>query len=72
MRIKVGNAYSPWKTVPRMMQDSTDNGATAFDVIRMKSPQPGIGQVWQLQINGNIQIREIRLYVVPGQQPPSI
>jgi len=72
IRLKVGNAYSPWQRVPKALADPTDPEAAAFDMIRMKSPGPGAGQVWQLQVNGNIRIREIRLYVLPAAAPPSI
>ena len=69
IRLRVGNNFSAWEKVAGVQKEFDNKESGSFSSIKLRSPEEGKGQVWQLLINGHIKIRMITLYTTAAMSP---
>ena len=62
VRLRVGNNLTAWTNVPGTQSTFDSKEAGSYSSIKLRSPEEGKGQLWQLLVNGYIKIKKITLY----------
>lgn len=62
IRLRVGQKLAEWVKVGGSQKQFENKESASFSAIKIRSPDEGKGQAWQLLVNGYMKIRMITLY----------